>query len=109
MALPKELRLNVTKESLLRLRKTGKVLHGSLLKVFYLPTEEKRGFGVIIGASISKKATERNRIRRYIHEAILATIADTPDIAMVMYPKKGIVDAGRDNIKKEVTGLLKKL
>lgn len=112
MALPKQLRLRITKQNLFMVRKEGKILHSPMLKAFYLPSRtggQQRGFSVIIGTSIAKKATVRNRLRRYIHEGILKFLPSLPEVVMIIYPKKEIVSKDKEVVAKDIALLLAKI
>ena len=110
MALPRDFRLRITRENLHLVRKAGKTLHSQLLRAYYLPNVkdgEQNGFGVIIGASLAKKATVRNRLRRYIQEGIVHALSKPPSGMMVIYPKREIVHKDRETIIRDVEVLMK--
>lgn len=111
MALPKKHRLTIDKEILWRLRKEGKTVQTALLSAkYYLRKEGKENrVSVVIGTAVDKRATTRNRIKRAIYEAILDSLPKQTGIDMIIYPKKGIVEADKEMIKKEIESLLIKI
>ena len=61
--------MNMKKEEIDALFRTGKRLYSPLIKVVYLPSKERE---IIISAPIRvfKRAVDRNRIKRQIRESI---------------------------------------
>ena len=107
MALPKINRVK-NKKDFDFIFKNGKGLKGALfvLKIINNNSEASR-FGFIVSGKVSKKAVERNRIRRRASEIIrlnLKQIKGGFDIVFVALP--GAKTANYQNIEKNIMNLL---
>jgi|SRR5581483_10060267 len=111
MALPKEHRLVIDRTIRSTLRERGKFFQNDLLRANYLirPENKQKRFGIVIGVSLSKKATVRNKLRRYIQEAIRLFLPQAPSVDMIVYPKSTIKTAEKEAIKKSIQGLFQKI
>jgi len=66
-------------------------------------------FGIVISAKVSKKATQRNKVRRRVREILRSNIKKVSSGYKVMLVAKGpILDQDYQALKKELEGLLKK-
>jgi ribonuclease P protein component len=63
---------------------------------------------IIVGSSVSKKATVRNSLRRILQEAFAKTLPKGRGVDMIVYPKKGIVNLGKEEMRKEAEILVRK-
>lgn len=105
--LPKSHRLTKS-EDYQKVLEGGRVLQGKLmgLALGKFGDQEPKA-GIIVSNKISKKATERNRIRRSVREAASSRIFDFPKGTLLVFlVKKSIVGAGREDILKEARKLL---
>ncbi|MBI2036024.1 ribonuclease P protein component [Candidatus Microgenomates bacterium] len=110
MALPKKLSLTINREVFWRLKREGKVIQTPLLsaKYYLRKTGAESRASVVIGTAMDKRATVRNRLKRLIHQALILFLPKRTGIDMIIYPKKGIIEADREMVKREVGFLLKK-
>lgn len=77
-----------------------------MVHAYYLRGSSTQGrMSVVISVRIAKSAVVRNRIRRMIHEAARAELPKLSGVEIVVYPKREIVEAGREEIKKEIQSL----
>lgn len=88
---------------LVRVKNQGRLIPGKLFSL--LKTSNQVGasrFGFIVSKKISKKAVERNRIRRLLFEAVQAVLPRIKEKAdFVFLVKKAILDQPLEVIKKE--------
>lgn len=73
--LPKQYRLTQKKDFQLVLKK-GRISHGKYFNLFTLQNQESLQIGIIVSNKVSKKATERNRIRRIIRNICRESLKD---------------------------------
>ena len=67
-------------------------------------------FAIIVSNKISRKATERNRIKRRLREIIRLVIPKLPqDIDLIVLTRPGIKEIDYEEMKKRVHTCLKKL
>ena len=89
----------------------GKYFQKSFIKVKYLKNDlEKNRFALMIGIKISKKAVERNKIKRWIEEIIrlnLNQIKTGFDIIIMANPK--ILEKKYSQVEEELINLLKEI
>ncbi|MFH1671363.1 MAG: ribonuclease P protein component [Candidatus Portnoybacteria bacterium] len=87
----------------------GRYFQKSFIKIKYLENNfEKNRFGIMVGTKVSKKAVKRNRIKRWLEEAIrlnLNQIKTGFDIVVMVNPE--ILDKKYQEIKQEFIHLLK--
>ena len=90
--------------------KQGKYFQKDFIKLKALKDKlNDNRFAFVVGLKISKKATQRNRIRRQLEEIIrlnLGKIKEGFDI--VVLPEKEIIGKSFSNIEKTLLDLLKK-
>lgn len=78
-------------------------------KIIFNSLETNR-FGIILGKKVSKRAVDRNRIKRQIREAIkkqLKTLKRGNDILILTLP--GLIDAKNEDIESSIIKHFKKL
>ena len=95
------------KRDLEKVFKKGKAVRGNFLFIKRLKNElDDPRFGFVVSTKISRKATERNRIRRILSEAIrpLIGLIDNQDI--VVFTNIKIKDASTEEIRKEIYSVL---
>lgn len=90
---------------------SGKRIHHTLFTLVYTPHEEFHG-AVVVGKKVSKKAVERNRIRRRAYNA-LYTLSREHNLCgvFIILTKAPIIDVTFSEIKEalnEVVGRLTK-
>ncbi len=90
--------------------KAGQSFYGKIvgLKVVVNNLTNNR-FGIIISAKVSKKAVERNRLRRIIREKakeVLYTITPGKDFVFIVHPEANKLEA--QNIRLIIDKLLEK-
>lgn len=107
MALPRKHRLLVDKANLSLFKKRGKKTVTPLLSAYSIQGGNR--FAIVVSSHVSKKAVDRNRLRRLIHGAIVANMPKVPKIDMILFPKKQMVHCNREEIVKEVAMLFKKI
>ncbi|MBU0668117.1 ribonuclease P protein component [Patescibacteria group bacterium] len=95
--------------------KKGKRLSSEHFNIKYLArtsknhaTRQESRFCVVVSTKISPKATERNRIRRQIFEAIAAEQTKIP-LDIILFTKPSIKDLDFGRIKEEFAKILHKI
>lgn len=109
--LPRGNRL-IGKSNFDRVLKKGKVLQFPCLGLVFLKEGDNLSsrFGFIISNKISKKAVERNRIRRILREAIRENLPTMPPgFLFVILAKRSILEKSATEIKKEVVEAIRKI
>lgn len=93
--------------------KKGEQLTTSLFVVRFLsPSKDSVShpqFAIITSAKLSKKATERNFLKRRISEAIRLNIPEELPLKIAIIPKKRALDVEYDEINKDIQTLISKL
>jgi ribonuclease P protein component len=69
---------------------------------------EKSRYSVVVSAKVSKKAVDRNRLKRQVYE-VLANNAPKTGILGVIYAKKDSVELDFKAINKEVSELFNQI
>lgn len=82
--LAKGSRLSSRKE-IEEIKRVGKYWSTPLLGMLVQQEVKEKKIGVIISKKISKKAVERNRIRRLIMDGVRKTFNDWPDNTRIMF------------------------
>lgn len=77
-----------TKEIQAVYRRGVKTFH-PLFRLLTLPTKQRSRFAVVVSKQISKKAVERNRIKRRLRPLLRARLAQKPgyDVVVIAQPK----------------------
>lgn len=104
--LPRKNRFNIRKD-FLNLKKNGKMINSESFGFLFCKAEFSR-FNYIISTKISKKATERNLIRRRLSEIVRELLLDK-NISGVFLCKKIILRKTYGELKKETEGLINKI
>lgn len=105
--LPKKFRLQKFEE----IKKKGKLFQFPLFGGLVLPQKEKNNsrFAFVVSSKISKKATERNRAKRLLSEAVRSFLPKIKSgFDVVFFAKKLIVGKEFVEIKNEVERIFKK-
>ena len=111
--LPRKHRLPLRTE-LTRVQEEGKLFQGRLFSLLVSGQEpvdrsQPSRFAFIISTKIHKRAVKRNRVRRFLIEAIRSLLPKIkPGFDCVFLAKKAIVGKGLIEIKKETERLFKK-
>ena len=93
----------------LKLKKEGAVKQSPFFGFVYLKNEEidKPRFGFIISKRISKKAVDRNKIKRVLCEIIMKkTDFGNKKIEGIFLVRQAILKAKRNELEKEVIRIL---
>lgn len=102
--LPKKNRFNIRKD-FLNLKKAGKMLNSESFGFLYIvgvdPRIDPSRFNFIVSTKISKKATERNLIRRRLSE-ITRELLLQKNISGVFLAKKAILSKTYKELQDEV-------
>ena len=108
--LAKENRLTKDKE-FEKVFKTGRSSYGKLLGIKAVANElPDSRFGILVGIKVSKKAVERNKIKRRIREAIRARLENVKkgfDVVVITLPE--ILGKDYSEIERELENNLKRL
>ena len=106
--LPRKYRLVETK-SFERAKKKGSVFQSKSfgMSVFKRNNAASQ-FGFIVSTKISKKAVERNRVKRLLRQPLLELLSQIRSgFDVVFLAKKEILKTNREALSKEVKGVLK--
>ena len=80
-----------------------------ILKKISAPKSETK-FGLVISTKVSKKSTERNKIRRKLRQIIRLNIKRIkPDFQVMLVVKNSILNQDYQSIRKDLEELLKKV
>lgn len=96
-----------------RLRDNGRLMPGKLVGMLWLKdeNEEENKFGFIISKKISKKAVDRNRIKRLLSEAIKMNLdkIKSKGNKVVFLAKKTMLDKKMAEVVPEMELMLGKI
>ncbi|MBN1169094.1 ribonuclease P protein component [Candidatus Woesebacteria bacterium] len=97
-------------ELIQKVKKQGKLFRSENLAISYLKAQqEESNFAFIISKSISKNATQRNRIKRVLSEAVRQNQSYIKKgYYMIFLPKASIIRKETRDIMNEVMNALKK-
>jgi ribonuclease P protein component len=106
--LPKKYKLKKDKD-FKRIFRKGKEYQGNFLKIKLLKNDlQVNRFAIVIGVKISKKAVQRNLIKRRIEETIHANLNNFQNgWDMIILPQREILDKNYQEIKESLMELLK--
>lgn len=92
-------------------KKKGRIYHFPIFGVLVLKTESKtKEFGLVISKKISKKAVERNKVKRLLAEAIRRNLNKINEgYRMVFLVKPTILGKKSEEIEEEIIKLLRLL
>lgn len=99
------------KETFAKLKKEGKKIFGETLTLVYRAREDEKNskIGIIVSLKISKRAVDRNKVKRLIREAVRRDINDLKSgIDLVFLTKRNILKLDQEGIFTEVNKLLRK-
>ncbi len=109
MALNKKNRLK-KKRDLESVFKKGKAVKGSFLSIKYKKTEIGiPRFGFIVSTKVSKKAVERNRIKRILSETAWKAVDNLNSWDIVIFSVKNIISATKTEIVNDLIAVLNKI
>lgn len=97
MALGKKYRFPLGKEKVL-----GKTYPGSFFNLAVSKKPTKKRFAFVCGTKISKKAVERNRIKRQLAQAVWELWEEFKPGDYIFYAKKTLLGKTAKEIKEEV-------
>lgn len=92
------------------LRNKGEFWGGNLFGVSFLEEgEEGNRFGFIISKKISKKAVDRNKIKRWLSEAVKKKLGnfEGKNLKMIFLVKRTILEKKQEEVEKEVEKFIK--
>jgi len=101
--LPKKKR--VTKNLFLSIMKDKEIIYGSFF-VFYYKKQIDPQYAFVAPKNVARKATDRNKLRRKGYNAI--RLLNVPSGAGLFFYKKSGVNATSQDIKTDISFLLKK-
>jgi len=107
--LPKKNRLK-RRKNFERLIKKGSFYKGVFLVLKTIKNEkENTRFGFIVSKKVSKKAVERNKVKRRMREVVRGLLGFVvPGYDVVFFAKKNILGKNFNEIKKEICALMEK-
>ena len=100
-----------------RVYKTGRKQYGRQMSYFYrlrteedAPMPETPRIGLTVGKVISKKAVERNRIKRRMREAVRHNLGllHAP-VDVVLHPKRDVIDLEFAQLEREVAQVFQRI
>ena len=110
MVLPKRNKISDNSE-FEKIYRKGRKMQGEFLTLIFLKNRNGISrFGVVVSGKVSKKATERNRIKRKITEIIRKDFADFKggfDFLILAKPES--LSKKSDNLKKDLMSILRKI
>ena len=84
-------------------------VRGEFISLRVVEVKGRRKFHFVVGQKISKKATDRNRIKRRLREAILKLgISPKEGTETFIMPTPEIVNKSFEEIKNEVENIFRK-
>ena len=91
--------------------KKGSLLTTDLFVVKYLhqDNDDIPRFTVVTSVKLSKKAVERNAVKKKIYEAIRLQMPEKLPLYIAIVPKKHVLDVKYEKIETDITNLFKKL
>lgn len=108
--LPRKFRLT-KKSDFQKVFKTGKKFSGRyyLLSVLFDENLANPKVGIVVSNKISKKAVERNRIKRLLREVVQGYVSEiSKKASLVFLAKKPVLEASGEDVANEVKYLFKK-
>jgi ribonuclease P protein component len=99
----------LTRREITELKKSQtRPIQGEFFGLIYQPTTEESKFGLIISNKISKKATERNRVKRQLLAAAREKFLARPG-KFLFLAKKRSLSGTREDFLKEMEEFEKKI
>lgn len=97
--LPRKRRL--TKREITELKgKRPRLIQGNFFGLIYQSQAQEQKFGLIISNKISKKATERNRVKRLLFEVVREKLLDKKGKFLFLAKKKSLAGTREDFLKE---------
>ena len=84
--------------------RSERVIHHSALTLKYVESAQHPGLRIVVGTKVSKKATERNQLKRRLKE-IWRQLPVAPDVAVTLYTKTTTLLLSFAELKTVVTRL----
>jgi ribonuclease P protein component len=106
--LKRENRIRLKKE-FAEIKKEGRILFSPLFGFLVdKKSDDLKKFGVVVSKKISKKAVDRNRIRRILSEVVKDNLNNfEKGIRVVFLTKQAILGKGYKEVEKEIKKFLK--
>jgi len=100
-----------SRKEFLEIKNKGKIISSSLFGAICLVDETKEiKFGFVISKKISKRAVDRNKIKRRMCEVLVKKLDKfRSGTKIVFLAKKNLLGAGIEGIEKEIEKLIKTL
>lgn len=100
-------RINSRKD-FLEIKSKGQLYSGPFFGGLCLKTNDERvRFGFIVSKKISKRAVDRNKIKRRMSEVLKVNLEKfSPGTKIIFLAKKSLLEAKREEIEKEVIKIL---
>ena len=109
MALNKKNRLK-KKRDFEEVFKNGKTIKGVFLFIKFKKNDvSATRFGFIVSVKVSRKAVERNKLRRIFSEIVQTALKDINGFDLIVFATNRTKDATREEIAKDLVGLLKNI
>lgn len=98
-----------SRKEFLEIKNKGKIISSSLFGAICLVDEtEEIKFGLVISKKISKRAVDRNKIKRRISEVLVKKLDKfKPGTKIVFLAKKSLLGADIEKIEEEIDKLIK--
>lgn len=110
--LPKQNRLN-KRADFSRVAQSGQTVQSKNFGLAYLDTDDKNTLpkiGFIVSNKISKKAHERNYVKRLLRQTIRELVGNIKNgLLLVLLARKSILDASSEELKRELESKLKQI
>ena len=99
-----------SRKDFLEIKSKGQLYSGPFFGGLYLKTDDETiRFGFIVSKKISKRAVDRNKIKRRMSEVLKVNLEKfSPGTKIIFLAKKSLLEAKREEIKKEVSRLISK-
>jgi ribonuclease P protein component len=106
--LKRENRIRLKKE-FTEVKNKGRILYSPLFGFLtYKENDDQKKFGFIVSKKISKRAVDRNKIRRILSEVVRKNLEKFKDGTRIIFlTKKEILDKKYNEIEKEVERFIK--
>lgn len=93
------------------IKELGKIYQSPIFGLALIKKEEEgKQFGFIISKKISKRAVDRNKIKRYLSQSIKNNLVNIPEgIRAVFLAKKDLLGKKYEEINEEVIEIIKKI
>lgn len=98
------------KKDFLEIKNKGEMIYSSIFGLLILKKEDKeKKFGFIISKKISKKAVDRNKIKRYLSEGVRRSLENIKEGSRgIFLVKREILNKKLEEIVVEVEKVFKK-